>query len=80
MGTPTGSDELGRLMQAAQAGDAAAYLDLLRTITPRIRQIITRQRGFAGIDSVIFGRGFGVVAACAFGAPPTRETFVPVPA
>src|SRR5688572_22044671 len=48
MTAPTESDELGKLMQAAQGGDADAYLDLLRTITPRIRQIIARQRGFAG--------------------------------
>lgn len=39
-------------MQAVQAGDADAYLDLLRTITPRIRQIITHQRGFAGTEVV----------------------------
>ena len=39
-------------MQAAQAGDADAYLDLLRTITPRLRQVIIRQRGFAGPDAV----------------------------
>src|SRR5688572_63465 len=49
---PTQSDELGRLMKAAQAGDADAYLDLLRTVTPRIRQVIARQRGFAGRETV----------------------------
>ena len=52
MTAPTQSDELGKLMQAAQSGDADAYLDLLRTITPRIRQIIARQRGFAGPETV----------------------------
>ena len=39
-------------MQAAQAGDAEAYLELLRGITPRLRQIISRQRGFAGTETV----------------------------
>src|SRR5687768_6938252 len=39
-------------MRAAQRGDAGAYLDLLRTLTPRIRQIIARQRGFAGAEMV----------------------------
>jgi len=52
MTAPTQSDEFGKLMQAAQCGDAGAYLDLLRTITPRIRQIIARQRGFAGAEAV----------------------------
>jgi RNA polymerase sigma-70 factor (ECF subfamily) len=48
----TQPDELGKLMQAAQAGDAEAYLDLLRALTPRIRRIIARQRGFAGSEAV----------------------------
>jgi RNA polymerase sigma factor (sigma-70 family) len=39
-------------MRAAQRGDAAAYLELLRGVTPRIRGIITRQRAFAGADDV----------------------------
>jgi RNA polymerase sigma factor (sigma-70 family) len=39
-------------MGAAQQGDGAAYLALLRVITPRIRQTIKRQRGFAGIAEV----------------------------
>jgi RNA polymerase sigma-70 factor (ECF subfamily) len=39
-------------MEAAQAGDTGAYLDLLRTITPRIRQVVARQRGFAGSEVV----------------------------
>lgn len=34
------------LMMAAQQGDARAYLDLLETITPRLRQVIRRQRRF----------------------------------
>ena len=45
-------DSLGELMRAAQQGDGASYVELLRTITPRIRQIIMRQRGFVGIAEV----------------------------
>ena len=33
-------------MRAAQAGDAQAYAELLRKITPRLRQIIRNQRRF----------------------------------
>lgn len=33
-------------MRAAQAGDTQAYIDLLRTITSRLRQIIRNQRSF----------------------------------
>jgi RNA polymerase sigma-70 factor (ECF subfamily) len=46
------SDLLGDLMRAAQHGDGAAYLELLRTITPRVRQAVRRQRGFAGAAEV----------------------------
>ena len=35
-------------MRAAQAGDSDAYLQLLQHLTPRIRQIVGRRRGFAG--------------------------------
>ena len=45
-------ETLGDLMQAAQKGDGAAYAQLLRTITPRIRQVVRRQRGFAGAAEV----------------------------
>ncbi len=45
-------DTLGDLMRAAQQGDGAAYARLLRTITPRIRQVVRRQRGFAGAAEV----------------------------
>jgi RNA polymerase sigma factor (sigma-70 family) len=45
-------DQLGRLMQAAQAGDAAAYVRLLHDLTPRIRRVIARQRGFVGAEEV----------------------------
>jgi RNA polymerase sigma factor (sigma-70 family) len=49
---PSPIDSLGELMRAAQQGDGASYRELLRTITPRVRQIIRRQRGFAGIAEV----------------------------
>lgn len=39
-------------MRAAQAGDAAAYRELLDAIAPRIRRIVARQRGFAGPEQV----------------------------
>jgi RNA polymerase sigma factor (sigma-70 family) len=45
-------DEFGASMRAAQAGDATAYLELLRALTPRIRRIIARQRAFAGAEEV----------------------------
>jgi RNA polymerase sigma-70 factor (ECF subfamily) len=35
-------------MRAVQGGDSDAYLQLLHHITPRIRQIVGRRRGFAG--------------------------------
>jgi RNA polymerase sigma factor (sigma-70 family) len=44
----TQRDALGQLLAAAQRGDATAYGELLRLITPRIRQIVRRRRGFAG--------------------------------
>jgi len=53
MTSPTSSDDqLGPLMRKAQAGDATAYLELLRALSPRIRRIIARQRAFAGTDDV----------------------------
>jgi RNA polymerase sigma-70 factor (ECF subfamily) len=45
-------DPLRELMAAAQRGDAAAYLGLLRAITPTIRAIVHKQRGFAGSAEV----------------------------
>lgn len=45
-------DRLGGLMRAAQDGNAAAYHELLQAITPRVRRIVRRQRGFAGVDEV----------------------------
>lgn len=52
MGSRTEDDKrFGGLMQAAQAGDADAYLRLLRDITPRVRAMIARRRGgSAGVD------------------------------
>lgn len=46
-GSPS-DDLLGGLMRQTQAGDAAAYTTLLGEVTPRIRRIIAKQRGFAG--------------------------------
>jgi RNA polymerase sigma-70 factor (ECF subfamily) len=46
------TDVLGLLMHAAQQGDAAAYSDLLRAVSPKIRKIVQRHRGFAGSDQV----------------------------
>jgi RNA polymerase sigma-70 factor (ECF subfamily) len=47
-----GDDRLAELMQLAQSGDATAYLELLQTITPRIRHVIRRRRAFLGPDDV----------------------------
>jgi RNA polymerase sigma-70 factor (ECF subfamily) len=52
MPDPTRTADLGRLMRAAQDGDADAYRELLHAITPRIRSIIAKRRGFAGPDVV----------------------------
>ena len=41
-------DRLGELMRQVQGGDGAAYRTLLAELTPRIRRIVARQRGFAG--------------------------------
>src|SRR5204862_6526906 len=45
-------DALGILMRAAQRGDAAAYTELLKSITPRIRRVVLRERAFAGLAAV----------------------------
>lgn len=39
-------DSLGRLMQAAQQGNVAAYRQLLHAVTPRIRRIVAHRRAF----------------------------------
>lgn len=46
------ADALAELMRSAQQGDGAAYLELLRAITPRVRNAVRRQRGFAGAAEV----------------------------
>jgi RNA polymerase sigma factor (sigma-70 family) len=43
---------LASLMQAAQAGDAQAYVRLLKEITPRLRQSVRRQRRFLKIEDI----------------------------
>src|SRR5712671_2030059 len=43
---------LGDLMRDAQSGIAAAYLELLEDITPRLRRIIRRQRSFLGTEDI----------------------------
>jgi RNA polymerase sigma-70 factor (ECF subfamily) len=49
---PSTEDRLAGLMQQAQRGDAAAYVTLLQDLTPRVRRIIARRRGFAGEANV----------------------------
>jgi RNA polymerase sigma factor (sigma-70 family) len=39
-------------MRAAQAGDASSYRELLELITPRVRQVVRRRRGFTGADAI----------------------------
>ena len=48
----SGDNQLTRLMAAAQAGDAGAYTALLEAVAPRVRQVVRRQRGFAGPEDV----------------------------
>jgi RNA polymerase sigma factor (sigma-70 family) len=44
--------DLASLMRATQAGDAAAYLELLQIVTPYIRRVVAHRRGFAGQEEV----------------------------
>jgi RNA polymerase sigma-70 factor (ECF subfamily) len=44
--------KLASLMHAAQEGDAAAYRELLQTVTPLVRRIAAHRRGFAGREEV----------------------------
>jgi RNA polymerase sigma factor (sigma-70 family) len=44
--------DLASLMRGAQAGDAAAYLELLRIVTPYVRRVVAHRRGFAGQEDV----------------------------
>jgi RNA polymerase sigma-70 factor (ECF subfamily) len=48
----TDQPDFGALMSAANCGDAEAYTQLLRALTPIIRQIARRQRYFTGADEV----------------------------
>jgi RNA polymerase sigma factor (sigma-70 family) len=45
-------EALTTLMRAAQAGDAQAYVRLLKEITPRLRQIVRAQHRFLKIEDV----------------------------
>src|SRR5262252_7904894 len=76
-------DPLGALMRAAQDGDAPAYAELLKTITPRIRRVVQRERGFVGRADVDGPRRYARTAAreinwdheddVTFGAAETNE-------
>src|SRR4051794_10055000 len=44
--------QLAGLMKAAQAGDARAYLALLKDVTPKVRQYVRRQRSFLDIADI----------------------------
>ena len=52
MGSVSTDDPLALLMRAAQAGNTTAYRQVLESITPVIRRIARRQRGFLGPDEV----------------------------
>src|SRR5215467_10055044 len=43
---------LATLMRAAQGGDTQAYVLLLKEITPRLRQIVRRQRSFVSAEDI----------------------------
>ncbi|MGE0445866.1 MAG: sigma-70 family RNA polymerase sigma factor [Vicinamibacterales bacterium] len=43
---------LGRLMQRAQGGDAAAYTVLLTALTPIVRRMVRARRGSFGADAI----------------------------
>ena len=45
-------EHLSRLMARAQQGDHDAYVTLLRAITPQLRQLVRRKRGFLGESDV----------------------------
>lgn len=45
-------DGLITLMKAAQAGDQDAYVQLLLEITPRLRRIVLRNRGFLSTEDI----------------------------
>ena len=43
---------LAALMRAAQRGDAAAYVELLRCVTPRLRGLVRRHRKFLAAEDI----------------------------
>src|SRR5262245_40006895 len=43
---------LAMLMQAAQAGDTQSYVQLMKVITPRLRQIVRGQRRFLNAEDI----------------------------
>lgn len=51
-GPEPSEDQLRELMRAAQLGDAAAYRELLCSITPRIRRTVLRRRPFARPEDI----------------------------
>ena len=52
MGDGDDGRRLALLMKAAQQGDADAYTELMQAITPRVRRVVGRRRGFLGADAV----------------------------
>jgi RNA polymerase sigma-70 factor (ECF subfamily) len=52
MADPPADDRLRDLMGRAQQGDAVAYRELLESVTPRVRQVVRRRRGFVGPEHV----------------------------
>lgn len=44
--------QLSALMAAVQKGDAAAYVELLHIVTPRLRRIVRYRRSFLGPEDV----------------------------
>jgi RNA polymerase sigma-70 factor (ECF subfamily) len=43
---------LATLMRAAQRGDTAAYVELLQSITPRLRRLVRRHRKFLAVEDI----------------------------
>ena len=52
MKRPRDDHALATLMRAAQGGNTQAYVLLLKEITPRLRQIVRRQRRFLKIEDI----------------------------
>ena len=49
---PPSGERFGDLMRRAQQGEGIAYRDLLEEISPRIRALVRRRRGFVGPEHV----------------------------